>query len=207
MKKKRYILFTSSRGPTECCLAVYGIQDKFKKYLLSKDIAFEIIREKKGRLADSLETIVFKIESDVDQISPWLGSLLWVCKSPIRKSHKRKNWYIKCEEVHRKEQVKLDKSKVMIQAYRASGPGGQHRNKVETAIRIIHRSTGMIVTASDGKSQAQNKKKAWAKLEQKLEEYNEGIEVQFDFDQWSTQLEIERGDPSKIFKGKNFIEL
>lgn len=44
--------------------------------------------------------------------------------------------------------------------YRVSGPGGQHRNKVSTAIRLHHRPSGLVVTGTESRSQAENK--VWA---------------------------------------------
>ena len=200
-----YILFTAGRGPVECCLAVKGVQNKFRKYLDVKNIKHKILSQKNGDFNGSIETIILKIYSgDKSVIEPWLGSIQWICKSPIRKFHKRKNWFIKCQEIGMPQNVEMDKSDVVIQAYRASGPGGQHRNKVETAIRIIHKPSGIIVTASDGKSQIQNKKKAWQKLEDKINEENEKLKSGFISEQWLSQITIERGNPVKTFRGLKF---
>jgi protein subunit release factor B len=57
---------------------------------------------------------------------------------------------------------------VRVDFYRAGGPGGQHRNKAETAVRLVHEPSGVIVTATERRSREQNRELAFARLAAKL---------------------------------------
>ena len=57
-----------------------------------------------------------------------------------------------------------------VEFFIASGPGGQHRNKVETGVRLVHRPSGISVTATERRSQAANREMAFARLASRLQE-------------------------------------
>jgi protein subunit release factor A len=61
---------------------------------------------------------------------------------------------------------------VEVDVFRASGPGGQHVNKTESALRLTHPPSGVVVTAQDSPSQHRNRETAFARLIQRLERLN-----------------------------------
>ncbi len=56
-----------------------------------------------------------------------------------------------------------------VEFFVAGGPGGQHRNKVETGVRLTHRPSGLIVTATERRSQSANREAAFERMAEKLE--------------------------------------
>lgn len=61
---------------------------------------------------------------------------------------------------------------VRIDTFRASGPGGQHLHKTESAVRLTHYPSGVVVTASDTRSQARNRELAFERLIARLKTLN-----------------------------------
>ena len=64
------------------------------------------------------------------------------------------------------------KKQVIIETYRSRGPGGQRKNKVETAVRLKHLPSGITVVATEHRSQAENRKSAFERLRERLIKLN-----------------------------------
>ncbi len=75
-------------------------------------------------------------------------------------------------EIFSTDRDRLEKE-VVIQTFRGSGPGGQHRNVTDSGVRIIHEISGLSVTATESRSQLRNKEKAFERLIGRLERLNQ----------------------------------
>ena len=98
--------------------------------------------------------------------------------------------------------VEIRDEDVRIDVYRSSGAGGQKVNKTETAIRLTHLPTGMVVTCQDERSQLKNKDKAFKVLRSRLYDYYSGIN-RSEQDAHRKSL-VGRGDRSERIRTYNF---
>lgn len=205
---KQIIQLTSGKGPAECCWVVAKIlkillEEARMKFGLKAEVIYRVEGPENGTLASAVVEIS---GANTNQfIKLWVGTVKWIGESEFRKNHKRKNWFIGVNHLDELSvSTLLNESEVRFETFRSGGAGGQHVNKVETAVRVIHLPTGISSTCSSERSQLQNKKKALIKLKKALE-INAAIALKEQAQNaWSKHGTLERGDPIRTFKGGDF---
>ena len=179
---------TSGRGPAECCRVVALVLERILKQAAAKGVKTEVVERETGPLNRTLLSAVISLQGGDYHalIEDWEGTVQWIAKSPYRIYHKRKNWFVGVQ--------------TFTLSLRASGPGGQHVNKTESAVRAVHIPTGMSVVASDQRSQWQNKKLATERLLLKLASWSiEQAMIQAQAN-WSNHNCLQRGNPVKVIQ-------
>ena len=210
MKGKKIIQITLGRGPAECCWVVAQVNKKLLQEAKEFKLSAEVIAKENGVERSTLFSAVIMLEGEgIDVfLKRWLGTVQWVGQSRFRKFHKRKNWFVGVEEVQSPmfNVQSLRNIDVRYETFRSSGAGGQHVNKVESAVRVIHIPTGVAATSSESRSQFQNKKTALEKLKEqlKLEEVKRYQHIQKST--WQQHNELERGNAVRVFYGDDFKE-
>jgi len=68
--------------------------------------------------------------------------------------------------------IEINETDIRVEFYRASGPGGQHRNTTDSAVRVRHLPTGIVVHAAENRSQLRNREVAMERLRLALEKRN-----------------------------------
>ena len=100
------------------------------------------------------------------------------------------------------EKVEIDRNDLRIDTFRASGAGGQHVNKTDSAIRLTHLPTGMVVECQDERSQHKNKARAMSLLASKLKNMQESAAAKEQADQHKSL--VGSGDRSERIRTYNF---
>ncbi len=205
-----WLQITSGRGPSECQLAVAKLAERIVNEALKEKLKAETIELVPGReKGTALSALISLSGQGAGQFAKsWTGSILWICQSPFRTNHKRKNWFVGVETfspVEEKE-INIRPDELRIDVFRASGPGGQHVNTTDSAVRITHLPSGIAIVSKAERSQLMNKKLALAQLAAKLSELNEQKQDDAKQDQWKQHNNLTRGDAVRVFEGRKFVE-
>ncbi len=198
---KHYIQITAGRGPVECARAVTLVARELLKAFPSLQLAD---CEPHNQADGCFMSMTFATEEAIPQpiIDEWQGTVLWrSTKNPYRPVHKRSNWFVGINFFDEVELPHIDESDIIYETCRSGGKGGQNVNKVETAVRATHISSGLSVKCSDERSQSQNKSLARERLLLKLREINEKTLADSQTRQWNNHDNLERGNPVKKFSG------
>ncbi len=206
---QKLIQITSGRGPAECTRVVARVLQIFIDEGRGQGLDIQTIQKIDGDENGTVETVLLSVKGQhVDDFcASWIGTVQWIGESEIRKDHKRKNWYIGVFEVESANNFEIKERDISYQAMRSSGAGGQHVNKVSSAVRATHWPTGIQAVAMDSRSQHQNKKIAYDRLLVKVrEKHLESLKTN-ELSQWKNQMQIERGNPIRTFRGSDFKKM
>lgn len=203
---EKIIQITAGRGPAECTWVAAQVLKKVLDEASENSIEATVLQREAGTENGTVATalVLVKGKSVAQFVSSWAGTIQWIGQSNFRKFHKRKNWFIGVFEVEDLRNQAISEKEIQYQAMRSSGSGGQHVNKVSSAIRATHLPSGLSVVAMDSRSQHQNKKLATERLMEKFRIMELKLLKQQVAHQWENQLNVERGNPTRTFKGSDF---
>lgn len=190
------VQLSSGQGPSECELAVLKLYEALKKEY--PDIEFLSAHE--AREKGCYTSIIFTTERDLSDLE---GSIQWICRSPFRPNHKRKNWFVDVSIIPEMENICKDQD-IRFERFHSGGKGGQNVNKVETGVRLIHIPMGITVTSTSERSQYANKKDALEKLNVILSQRELAEKQKQVNSAWKEHTKIVRGNPVRVYEGEGF---
>jgi peptide chain release factor 2 len=162
-------------GGTEACDWASMLLRQYLKYCERKGFTASVMEETAGDVA-GIRSATIKIEGDYafGHLRTETGVHRLVRKSPFDSAGGRHTSFASVfvsPEVDDTIEIDINPADVRVDTFRASGAGGQHINKTDSAVRLTHLPTGIVVQCQNDRSQHRNRDEAWGMLRSRLYEH------------------------------------
>ncbi|NDP59709.1 MAG: peptide chain release factor 2 [Oxalobacteraceae bacterium] len=170
-----FIDIQAGAGGTEAQDWASMLMRQYLRYCERKGFKTEILEQSDGEIA-GIKTVTIKVEGDYAYgfLRTETGVHRLVRKSPFDSANGRHTSFSSLfvyPEVDDSLEIDINPADVRVDTYRASGAGGQHINKTDSAVRLTHGPTGIVVQCQNDRSQHRNRAEAWAMLKSRLYEH------------------------------------
>lgn len=198
------LLVTSGNGPMECRMALTALLGILEREAIGLGCCFEVSLGPMPDRHGAKSAMVSLDGIEAERIAGgYCGTIRFTFKSPTRPGHKRQNWYVAVQRIEPRStgsEVTINPADLRFETLRAGGPGGQHQNTTDSAVRVLHRPTGLVVTARDERSQHRNKALALRRLEAMLHQIEAEKQEAAKSGRFIANRTIERGNEVRAFK-------